>query len=212
MRRARRISRAIERGLEPLRDGWTVDAYDPQELFEAFPRLWLREGFRLSAYHFCDGANANGFVFAIPEDRRLPEPPEEGFDFEHAPLPEWARADIGRFLEGDGSPLSYFQASIFTRELKEMGALRHGCTWATHKVLTDASDIAGKGWEWLEATPLEWLPTVWRDGGGRWRVSFHTHSGLGRERILGHSDIYTAGYHFEEDPTEIALGEGGYIF
>ena len=38
MRRARRISRAIDRGFEPLRAGWTVDAYDPQELFEAFVR------------------------------------------------------------------------------------------------------------------------------------------------------------------------------
>lgn len=211
MRRARRISRAIDRGFEPLRAGWTVDAYDPQALLEPFPRLRLREGFRLSSYHFCDGANGNGFVFAIPAERRLPEPPEEGFDFERDPLPEWASADIGRFLEGDGSPLSCFQASIFIRELGEMGTLRQGCTWSTQEVITDGREIAGQEWEWQEEEPLEWLPTVWRDGGGPRFVVFYTYTGLGRERILRHTDVYATGYRFEQNPREIALGEGGYL-
>jgi len=39
-------------------------------------------------------------------------------------LPKWADSEIENYIEGDGSPLSYFQASIFFRELYELGSRR----------------------------------------------------------------------------------------
>jgi hypothetical protein len=120
LRTARRISRQIDKSFEALTPGWSLATYDPNHLFDAFPCLQLRDGFRLASYQFVEGGNGNGFVFAIPTHRSLPEPPETGFSFGWSssgtpvfctadkPLPEWVHVDIERFLEGDGSPLSYF--------------------------------------------------------------------------------------------------------
>ena len=224
MRTARRLSRQIDRSLEALRSGWSLSSYDPNLLFDAFPCLQLRDGFWLASYQFVEGGNGNGFVFAVPIRRSLPDPPEGGFNFSWSPsglpifhadegcLPEWVHADFERFIEGDGSPLSYFQASIFIRELREMGSLWHGCSWSTHEVLASDSRIAKQKWEWEEKKPRDWRPVVRKDSAGLWRVIFYSHTGLGQETIIMHEDRFTEGYHFEADDKVIAVGEGGYIF
>lgn len=224
LREARRFSRQIDRGLGALPSGWSLADFDPNLLFDAFPCLQLRDGFRLAAYQFFGGGNGNGLVFAIPTHRSLPEPPEDGFSFDWSssgapmfcsgerPLPEWVHSDVECFLEGDDSPLSYFQASIFLRELREMGACWHGCSWSTHQVLTSATQIAKQNWEWKEERPRDWRPMVRQDSVGKWHVSFYSHTGLGQEQIIFHLDKYTRGYQFDADEKEIALGEGGYVF
>ena len=223
MRAARRQSRQVDRLLEAMPAGWSVATYDPNLLFDAFPRLQLRDGFRLAAYQYYDGGNGNGFAFAIPADKWLPEP-AEGLDFGwsssgapilisagHA-LPEWVHYEVAQFLEGDGSPLSYFQASIFMRELQEMGAFWHGCSWSTHEVLTSAAQIPKQKWQWQEKRPREWRPTVQQNPFGLWQVVFYSHTGLEQERIVLHRDTFEEGYQFSTEEKTIALGEGGYIF
>jgi hypothetical protein len=224
MRSARRLSRQIDRDLEPLHPGWSLASYDPNLLFDAFPCLRLRDGFWLASYQFVEGGNGNGFIFAIPIRRSLPEPPEGGFDFDWSPsgvrifrsdalyLPEWVHADFERFIEGDGSPLSYFQASIFIRELREMGSLWHGCSWSTHDVLTSASQIAKQKWMWREKKPSDFRPAVRQNSSGSRHVVFYSHTGLRQEQIVMHKDTYTAGYEFEAEDEVVALGEGGYVF
>jgi hypothetical protein len=224
LREARQLSRQIDRGLGPLPSGWNLADFDPNLLFDAFPCLQLRDGFRLAAYQFVEGGNANGFVFALPTHCSLPEPPEDGFRFDWSPsgspifcsgerpLPRWVHADVERYLEGDDSPLSYFQASIFLRELREMGACWHGCSWSTHEILTSATQIAKQHWKWKTEKPGDWRPVVRRDSAGNWHVSFHSHTGLGQEQIIFHDDKYTAGYQFDTYEKVIALGEGGYVF
>jgi hypothetical protein len=224
MRSARRLSRQIDRSLEPLRPGWSLASYDPNLLFEAFPCLQLRDGFWLASYQFVEGGNGIGFIFAVPIRRSLPDPPESGFSFswspsgspvfraDEEPLPEWIYSDFERFIEGDGSPLSYFQASIFIRELREMGSLWHGCSWSTHDVLTSASQIAEQKWEWKEEKPRDWRPVVRQYSAGLWQVNFYSHTGLRQEKIVMHEDTFTKGYQFEADDIVIALGEGGYIY
>jgi len=224
MRVARRFSRQIDKSWEALPSGWSYASYDPNLLFDAFPNLQLRDGFRLAAYQFYEGGNGNGFVFATPVNRSLPEPPENGFDFDWSlegtpifhsaekPLPDWVHSDIGSFLEGDGSPVSYFQASIFMRELQEMGSLWHGCSWSTHEVLTSVAQIAKQKWKWQEKKPRDWRPAVGKNSADLWQVAFYSHTGLGQEQIISHKDTFTAGYLFETNDEIIALGEGGYIF
>jgi hypothetical protein len=224
LREARKLSRQIDRGLRALPSGWSLADFDPNLLFDAFPRLQMRDGFQLAAYQFFEGGNGNGFVFAIPTRRSLPEPPEDGFSFDWSPsgtptfrsggrpLPEWVHADVERFLEGDDSPLSHFQASIFLRELREMRACWHGCSWSTHKVLTSATQIAKQNWEWKEERPLDWRPVVRQDSAGKWHVTFYSHTGLDQEQIIFHKDTFTEGYRFKVDDKVIALGEGGYVF
>ena len=223
MRAARRQSRQVDRRLEPMPSGWSVAPFDPNLLFDAFPRLQLREGFRLAAYQHYEGGNGNGFVFAIPAGKWLPDPPGE-LDFAwspegasilssgDSPLPEWVHAGIAQFLEGDGSPLSYFQASIFMRELQEMGAQWHGCSWSTHEVLTSMIRVPKQKWEWRERRPRDWRPTVRQNSDGLSQVVFHSHTGLGQERIIRHRDTFEEGYQFHTDEVTIALGEGGYVF
>jgi len=223
MRKARRVSRHIDKGFEAPPVGWSVASYDPNALLDAFPSLRMRNGFQMAGYQFYDGANASGFVFAIPEDQCLPAP-HEGFGLELSangiatlsskdePTPEWIRPDIGSFLEGDGSPLSFFQAAIFIRELQEMGSFWHGCSWSTHEVITSATQIAKQKWEWKETQPGDWRPVVCQISAGLWQVVFYSHTGLGREQIVIHKDTFTEGYQFDPDEEVIALGEGGYVF
>lgn len=223
MRSARRISRQIDKSWEALAPGWSLASYDPNVLFDVFPCLQLRDGFRLASYQFVEGGNGNGFMFAIPTRHSLPEPQEDDFGFDWSlsgnpvfyserPLPEWMHSDLESFLEGDGSPLSYFQASIFIRELREMGSLWHGCSWSTHEVLLSATQISKLKWEWQDEKPRDWRPVVRQNSDGLWQVVFYSHTGLGQEQIVVHTDTFTAGYQFDVDDRAIALGEGGYVF
>jgi hypothetical protein len=224
MREARRLSRQIDRRLRPPPPGWSHASFDPNVLLDAFPLLQLRDGFQLAAYQYYEGGNGNGFVFAIPARRWLPDPPEEGFSFAGdpsgsqvfsapgSPLPEWAHEDVARFLEGDDSPQSYFQASIFIRELREMGAEWHGCSWSTHEVLTAAGQISKHSWKWQSEQLQSWLPVVRKNSHGFPEVVFFSHTGWKRERIVMHRDTFTEGYRFVSEEEIIALGEGGYVF
>ena len=204
--------------------GWSIASYDPTQLLAAFSCLRLRDGYRLAAYRFREGGNGNGFVFAIPEDRKLPEPPESGFGLGWSSsgsalftcaedsLPDWVRADVGHLLEGDDSPLSYFEASILLRELRELGAKWHGCSWSTHELVTSGRQKLWQRWKWLSKKPEDWRPEVTRDRMDRWRVTFYSYSGLVQERILRHRDTFQDGYQFHSEEAEIAIGKRGYIF
>ena len=106
---------------------------------DEWKHIRLKEGFKLEAYQYYVPMGGNGFVFAIPEQEALPEPTEGmRLDFtergqqptlNHLELgmPGWMRTDVDAFLEGDGSPSSYFEASMLSRELRELGAMWHGC-------------------------------------------------------------------------------------
>lgn len=224
IRAARRLSRQIDRELRAVPSGWSLASYDPNILFDAFPCLQLRDGYRLAAYEFCEGGDGNGFVFAIPARHWLPDPPENGFSVDWSPsgvpffssaeqpLPAWMHADVEGFLEGDGSPLSYFQASIFIRELREMGVYWHECSWSTQEVLTAAVQVSKQNWVWNENKPRDWRPVVRQDPAGLRQVVFYSHTGLGQEQIILHIDTFSAGYQFATDEKVIALGEGGYLF
>ncbi len=223
MREARRYSRQIDRGLESIPPGWSIASYDPNILFDAFPRLQLRDGFQLAAYQYHAGGKGDGFVFVIPLRRWLPDPrgKESGLDWSslgltdfHADrklLPAWVHRDVENHLEGDGSELSYFQASIFIRELREMGSLRHGCSWCTHEVLTSAARIARQHWAWMEPKPRNWRPVVRQNPEGVRQVVFYSHTGLGQERIILHIDTFFRDYRFNAVEKTVATGEGGYI-
>ncbi len=225
LRDARRLARQITDGLGDTPPGWSVASYDPNRLLGPFSCLRLRDGFRLAAYQFHDGGgNGNGFVAVIPDDRSLPDPPESGFDFAWSPpgsavlssaeglVPEWVRLDIGHFLEGDDSPLSYFQASILLRELGELGAMWHGCSWATHELVTSHKRIPGRGWKWKRKEPQEWQPVVRRNRVRQWQVIFYTKSDLGQSRVVRHRDTFTDVYNFDSEEVEIALGRGDMSF
>ncbi len=148
-------------GREPDYGGnTTIAVYDPNRLLEAFPSLRLRPGFKLASYQYLSGGNGSGFTFAIPADRHLPTPPPMNSNHNRWPwaspedpvydqaqaLLEWASPEVNRFLIGDDSPRSFFEASILDREVYELGAIWHGCSWAVQRVLTGREGIPGTDW------------------------------------------------------------------
>lgn len=224
-----RASRAAQ-APEDCPEGWSINTVDPMNVLAVFRPLRIRDGFVLRAYQFREGGNGNGFVWALPVDADFPDPEAcprlEGI-FLQPPRPPSALDHVMDAIDGDGSPWSYMCASILARELGEFGAMWHGCDWDTHRIL-DADPWDGDQqdrkrdltepmapaaeWEWLQPRPTDWKPQVVQDG-DRVTVSFLTFSGLGREAIYRHKDVYTVGsYNFEADRQEVARGAGGFVF
>jgi hypothetical protein len=147
-------------------------------------------------------------------------------------LPSSADTNIGLYLDGDGSPISFFEASLFQREATELGAQWHGCTWSTHAILIAPPEThQGIGrpwraaavlvpnamqppaeWEWVEERPDDWRPVVIQQPGVPTKVEFYTHSALHWVGVYRHRDTYTAGYRSETEQTVIARGGEGFMF
>jgi hypothetical protein len=233
----RGVSREIEdkAGEAPVRsDGWCVAPFDPNRLVQAARHVRLKPGFKLGTYVWSSHVGGHGATLVIPRDRDLPEPVAQHMGMELAagyqppgllPRLPWAHQDIARFLEGDGSDLSYFETSILVREVHEIGAWWHGVSWgARHLVATPPAKWPRRnraslttlkpckgGWTWV-IHPSEFRPTVTRGARGT-VLTFHTYSGLGREHITRHTDSFTGdSLHFETATSEIAQGEQGFVY
>ena len=141
------------------------------------------------------------------------------------PRPEGALSNAMEAIEGDGTPWSYLSASIFARELAELGARWHGQVWSTHTVLDGdpwrhphhwADHYEGPterdNWQWLRSEPSEWGPVVLCEGDCV-TVTFHTFSGLMPGSLYRFTDTYeVGGYAFKWDIHILAHSPSGFIF
>jgi hypothetical protein len=127
----------------------------------------------------------------------------------YRPLPKWADRNIESYLEGDGTPLSYFQASLYLREIYELGARWHCAYWSHHKFVTAPQKAPVEEWTWYEPEPEEWDPVVWKDRNEKWNVAFYTIDSMGADLVF-HNDTFISGYEFETFSTNIAHYPGGY--
>lgn len=215
--------------------GWSLAPYDPDKLIQYFNCLSIRKGYRLSSYQSQSNAgNGSAFVFVIPKDRNLPKRPpikyldsmyfgteieEElplpvrNFGFlrrifpSYRSLPDWVEDDIEPHIEGDGSPLSYFQASIFFRELYELGSMWHCVWWGHHDLITSIDKLPEKKWNWEQSKPVSLIPIVWKDKNQRWNVTFYTYDDMNADFNF-HNDIFGNGYEFKTCSTLLASHEG----
>jgi len=201
------------------------------KLLACFPALRLKKGFALRAYVYRDGfGNGNGLVWAMPADLPFPEPetcPGAEGTFVSPPRPPGALDDFMEAVEGDGSPWSYLCASVMARELREFGALWHGCYWSTHVVLgsypwefcrrcteafSEHPPSDPDNWRWLEPEPTRWEPQI-SVGNDAVTVTFYTYTALGCEQIVRHVDTFRPGsYTFGSDVKIVATGLSGYVF
>ena len=237
-RRAQRISDATK--FVDASDGWFYRGDEPMKLLRLFPRIHLKDGYILHGCRYFANGNGNGIVCATKNENGnfnslpmvnggldpVPISPEE---FESI---EGTLADFMEALQGDGTPWSYFSASILARELQEYGALWHGASWSTHTLLDappweiiegqdpDSEDddecmdsfSPKEVWTWIEDEPDDWRPRV-EFLNGQSRVTFYTFSALGQEQITKFVDTYSPNaYTFDSEQNEIAHGGGGYIF
>lgn len=125
-------------------------------------------------------------------------------------LPKWTDMVIENYIEGDESPLSYFQVSMFLREVAELGAMWHNVYWGHHKLVTSLRDLPDEEWTWQEPEPREWCPVVWKDKDQRWNVTFHTINEMDADLVF-HKDTFINGYRFKTYSTSIAHYPGGYV-
>lgn len=207
--------------------GWSKSRFDPMRLLSVFDTLRIKSGFVLRAYQFRAGGDGNGLVLATPYDAPFPEPkdcPVEG-----PPQPLGSSENLMAFIDGDGTPWSYFSASLFSREAGEFGAMWHGCFWSTHVILgTDPwhRDLTAKDrrkhfphasgtpeeWEWTLPRPEVWEPTF-EQNGDVVTIRLHTFSGLGQEAIYRWTDSFKAGsFEFKTTEEVIAEGSAGFVF
>ncbi len=208
--------------VEKLPDGWSISPVDPVTILAPFRSLHLRPGYVLRAYQFKAGGNGNAIVWAMPVEEHFPQPGDCSRLTNHflePPKPSAAVDDFMNVIEGDGSAWSYLSASLLGRELTEFGARWHGCEWSTHTILgadpwkSRKVRSPAETWKWTAPKPAEWKPHVNVTPVGTIRVTFITYTGLGQERIVGHTDTFTANsYRFKRKEKVMAWGEGGYVF
>ncbi len=204
-----------------------------------FPRLRLREGYRLVSYQYVESGNGNGFTFVIPEGMEPPGPSQLGVHSRggfFSPYvagrpritgPKGMDPDVSRYLEGDGSPLSYLEASLWVREMAELGAVWHGSWWSAHSVLVADPRLGEEGCgvegseldmlrraDWKLAGPEtdEWRPRVTLHPAGGAVVEFYTYCGLGTCQVTKHVDRYFQGYSFSSRHQVVLEGGLGYLF
>ncbi|HWI62538.1 MAG TPA: hypothetical protein VNT75_11905 [Symbiobacteriaceae bacterium] len=216
---------AAVRGQARLRGvtGWQRSAADPATLLAVFDTLQLKPEYRLCAYQYVEGRDGHGVIWAIPAGSACPEPNRRQND--EPPRPQGALDDLRAAVAGDGSPLSYLSASLFAREALEFGAFGHGTSWGAYHIIGTApwqGEAPGDGyaepggtaadWEWDDVPPQTWAPSV-AVTPDQVTVTFYTFCGLGTQRIIRHTDVYTPGdYRFVTQADVIARGPGGYVW
>lgn len=211
---------------EDTPQGWSKSPVDFSPFLAAFPGLRLKAGFVLQAYQFRERNDANGKVWAMPENTPLPDPDEFPAEdiAEDPPHPPAALDDLMAAITGDGSAWAYLSASLFAREIAEFGAFGHGQYWSACHILAgnpwdklDPSPVAQPTgtideWRWSEPEPSDWSPTVSMDN-NTVTVTFYTFCSLGDQRITRHIDTYTSGkYSFITDEQLIARGPQGFVW
>ena len=109
----------------PAPEGWSKSSVNPMDVLAVFEPLWIRKGHILRAYQHREANDGHGVVWAMPADADFPDPekcPLTENVLCGPPKPSTALADFMQAVKGDGSPWSYFCASLLGRELRELGA------------------------------------------------------------------------------------------
>lgn len=207
-----------------------LDHIDPQQLFSVYTCLSLKPGWELHSI-VCNAADSNGRVFAVREGYDLDSFIEEAnrkqleaqnYDpMRYLVLPEDVVMDIATVIQGDGSLLSYFHASLFLRMARELGARWHGVHWGhchmlpvnPHKKKPSPAEQAifdainkrsvfnvasvmpitkARRTSLKPVIPEDWRPTITRDG-GKVVVTFILYTEAGQTCVVRFTDEYNDG-------------------
>ncbi|HOX27831.1 MAG TPA: SWIM zinc finger family protein [bacterium] len=173
-------------------------------LLRKFDLLRMKDGFRIDGYYFYDGMGGNFRPVAMPADMDLPDWTDDSRNpvFEPEAIPDGIDTEIDSYVVHDHTPKSYFQKSIFLRELDDIGAFWHGCSdWHIKGIVLEKSEVlqAIKSEKYdfteLKNTPELLLPKISYPANGSIEVTFYFLSGgLGSTRGLFRlTDIHQTG-------------------
>ncbi len=113
-------------------------------LLGKFDLLRLKDGFRLEGYYFYDGMGGNFRPVAMSDDMDLPDWTDDSRNpvFGLEAIPSGLDTEIDSCIVHDHTPKSYFQKSIFLRELDDIGAFWHGCSdWHIKGIVLEKSEV-----------------------------------------------------------------------
>lgn len=133
---------------QPKDGRWHPMPLDPARIVGAFDRLRIAPGWALRGYAVSDGHGGRGVVWAVPA--KDPAVAPESCLRDGLPRPPGA-AGFLEALRGDGTPASYLQLSLLTRQLMELGAFWHSLVWTgQHLVMVEPAD-------WRRRTVYTWF-------------------------------------------------------
>ncbi|MGF1571349.1 MAG: hypothetical protein ACFCVD_25285 [Nodosilinea sp.] len=141
---------------------WFVSTLDPAEALAKFPGLWLRPGIRLVTYLRQDATGGVGATVALPgllsTTEYLEAAIEQAAKTDQPPTPMGALPNLMAGLDGDGSLASFLSASIFLREIRELGRFGRYARWIHHRFVAEAPTQVP--WDWRTPIPEDFSPRV----------------------------------------------------
>ena len=203
-------------------DGWCISEVDPTDLLKVFRTLRLKDGFVLRSHQYREDGNGDGLVWAMPVDAPLLDP-GNGWSgrqrlHPHALRPAEALSNLMDAIQGDGTPWSYLEASLFAREIDDFGVFWQGspkesdvilgadpfCTGQQRAIVGQTPD--GDAWRWNEPKPTSWEPSF-QQASETVTITFYTYRRVGRENIFRTVDTFRLGqYAFETESMKVAVG------
>jgi len=141
---------------------WFVSTLNPGAALIRLPGLCIKLDWRLVTYLYRVPGDGVGITWAVPEalstTAQLESVLENSSDRQHPPQPKGALPDFMEAVEGDRSPASFLVASLFRREIQDLGATGKSIGWGNHR-LVDALPPQAQ-WEWASDPIADLSPKV----------------------------------------------------
>lgn len=174
-----------------LEGRWYISTIDPAEALLKLPGLWIRAGIRLVTYLQQRPDGGLGLTWALPELLSTTEQLEAAIAASNgtqAPHPQGALPNVVDAIEGDGSLSSFLAASIFLRELKELGRFGKQARWSHHRFVDQVPPQVN--WQWRTQVPKDFAPKVVTLPDGQVLVEFFSCRVIQPIALFRHVDRY----------------------
>ncbi|MGP1375869.1 MAG: hypothetical protein ACTS3T_23785 [Almyronema sp.] len=143
-----------------LQGRWFLSTTDPAAVINKLPGLQLKAGWCLVTYLYRQSTQGMGVTWAIPESCNTTAQLEaalQNTDAQQAPRPPQA-SPVMAALTGDFSAASFLAASLFYREIKELGRAGKRVQWGQHRLI--GAVPTNKPWQWRGKMPQSLAPKV----------------------------------------------------
>lgn len=173
---------------------WFVSTLNPGAALIRLPGVRVKLDWRLVTYLYRVPGDGVGITWAVPEalstTAQLESVLESSGDRQHPPQPKGALPDFMEALEGDRSPASFLVASIFRREIQELGRTGKSKEWANHRLIDTLPPQAQ--WQWTGDPIADLSPKVRILPDGKAAVEFFSCRLVPPVAIYRHIDQYSA--------------------
>jgi hypothetical protein len=190
----------------PNKEGrWFVSTVDPADALAKLPGLWIRPGIRLVTYLRQDSKGGIGTTVAIPSILSSTEQLEMAIEnvtqANPAPTPDGSLKTLMESLEGDGSLATFLEASIFIREIRELGRFGAYARWTHHRFVNVLPPKVS--WQWRAKAPEDFSPKVVLRPDGEVIVEFYSCRVQKPVTLFRHLDRYSANSYLANNQDQV---------